>query len=133
MNKPSVLIAEADLSFLTLLSSSFGSDFIVHAVGDGMAAWEILQEFDFDCLVTCVDMPGLDGIELLEKIRSSGYKNKVIVSTGRHCADSKLRCEELGVIAYLQKPFDAAHIVKMIRAMLNTEDEIISEGMEARN
>lgn len=133
MNKPSVLIAESDLSFLTQLSSSFGSDFIVHAVGDGMAAWEILQEFDFDCLVTCVDMPGLDGIELLEKMRGSAYKNKVIVSTGRHCADTRLRCEKLGISAYLQKPFDAAHIVKMIRAMANPEDGVISEGLEARN
>ena len=56
------------------------------AVDDGLAAWELLQNESFDLLLTDVEMPGLDGLELARRVRAREAEQG-----GRTCRSSARR------------------------------------------
>jgi DNA-binding NtrC family response regulator len=49
-------------------------------------------------------MPGIDGIEILKKVKQTRPEIEVIVLTGHGCEEDRERCMQLGAFAYLQKP-----------------------------
>ena len=98
------------LSFL-LMCEGFES----RSLGD---ACELLHDgalSDDDCLITDVDLPGMDGIELLKRVRDLGLKLPVIVMTGHPSTFVRERAWECGATAFLEKPLKDAEILSLIR------------------
>lgn len=116
MKKRTVLIAEDQEELLYSMAKFLERKFDVYKAKHGLEAWETIQKHNIDCLVTDIDMPEMNGLELLETMRNAGYNNKVIVSTGRNCFDTRIRCEALGVRGYLLKPYDISPLPEMITA-----------------
>ena len=112
-----VLIAEDDLIVSESLAMSLSLKFKVHKAFNGKDAWEVLQKEEIDCLITDIDMPVMDGLELLEKLKESGHSTKAIVVSGRNCPDTKKRCTELGAGHYLSKPYDTEELIECIHMM----------------
>jgi len=71
-----------------------------------------------DCLVLDIHMPGMNGLELLEELRQRGDAVPVIVVTGRPSAASTLRAQAAGALAILEKPFNPAEILGLVRYAL---------------
>ena len=76
-----------------------------------------------DLVLLDILMPGLNGIEVLKRIRSINPTTKVIIVTGN--ADFRLAREalELGAVAYVDKPFDLADLKRMVALALRSETE----------
>lgn len=70
---------------------------------------------DDDCLITDVDLPGMDGIELLKIVRESGLRLPVIVMTGHPSSFVRQRAQECGATAFLEKPIKNVAILSLIR------------------
>jgi chemosensory pili system protein ChpA (sensor histidine kinase/response regulator) len=88
---------------------------------DGLEAFEALQEPQFlpDVVLTDVEMPRMDGYELLAAIR--GHEKlrhlPVVMITSRASEKHRQRAFELGVSEYLTKPFDDSVLLETIRAL----------------
>jgi FixJ family two-component response regulator len=70
---------------------------------------------DNDCLIVDVDLPGMDGIQLLQRVRTQGLKLPVFVVTGHPSPFVRHRAREAGATAFLEKPVNADEIVSLIR------------------
>lgn len=77
---------------------------------DGLDAWSQLQQTSYDWVFLDLDMPGLTGTELIEKIHSSAPNTRIVVVTGDKCSDTKQSLINKGVVAVLGKPFSKDEI-----------------------
>lgn len=90
----------------------------VRTAEDGQDAWEILDHTDPDLLITDIKMPRMDGLSLIEKIRSSSKADlPVIVTSAFADKDFLARANKLGISAYLTKPFSLDDLTNAIAAV----------------
>ncbi len=76
------------------------------AVYDGEAALECVEKDDPEVMIIDLKMPGIDGIEVLRRVKQTRPEIEVIVLTGHGSEQDKSTCMSLGAFAYLQKPVD---------------------------
>jgi len=93
----------------------------VDSVDNGADAWERLQNQTYDLLLTDIRMPGMDGIELTRKIRSSedklGKTRMVIVGLSAHALEEVAKeCKEAGMDAFMTKPVNPEVILSTVIA-----------------
>jgi CheY-like chemotaxis protein len=93
----------------------------VAAVGSARQALETLAEGRFDVLVSDIAMPGGDGYELLRRVRElapeDGGQIPAVAVTAQTGAESRSRALAGGFQLYLNKPVDAAHLVRLVTAL----------------
>jgi two-component system cell cycle sensor histidine kinase/response regulator CckA len=90
-------------------------------VADGAEAWRHLQErlADYQLLIFDVNMPGLDGIELTQRVRSTAhYAGPLLITSGRLGSDELKQLAELRVDRVLNKPFAVADLLDAVRQCL---------------
>lgn len=75
------------------------------AAADGREALALLKNHDFDLVLLDIKMEGMDGIEVLKRIRAQYPETRVIIITGYPTIDTAVRCTKLGAMDYLIKPF----------------------------
>ena len=101
-----VFLAEDDKGIrITLgdLLKEKGYDFEMST--DGVKALEILSRQDFDCAILDIKLPGMDGINILQKIKSIKPDLPVIIITGYGTVDSAVVALKIGAYDYIEKPF----------------------------
>lgn len=84
----------------------------------GPAGLARLREGSFDALILDRMLPGLDGMELLRRLRSEGFTLPVLMLTALGTAQDKVDGLDAGADDYLTKPFDAAELRARVRALL---------------
>ncbi len=88
--------------------------FQVHEAADGEAALAAAQRQTFDVAILDLKMPGLSGIELLQKFRDSHSECEVIVLTAVGTIEMAVQAMKLGAYDFLTKPFPAHDLEKLI-------------------
>lgn len=76
----------------------------VTVCADGFQALSALENDSFDCIVVDLDMPGLNGIDVIEKTRQIAPHTEAIVLTGKGSTETAIAALRLGAFDYLQKP-----------------------------
>lgn len=71
---------------------------------DGLTAVAALEKNTFDCIIVDLDMPGLNGIQVIEKTKQMSPQTEAIVLTGKSSMDTAISALRLGAFDYLQKP-----------------------------
>ena len=102
-----VLLVDDEREFIQTLSERLILRDMGPAVAyDGESALKLINEDEPDVMIVDLKMPGIDGLEVLRKVKASRPEIEVIILTGHgHEADREL-CMKLGAFAYLQKPLD---------------------------
>lgn len=77
---------------------------------------------DFDCLITDVRMPGMSGLDLLERMRARGSDLPVIVLTSVLDSSTRAKAFELGAQAWLTKPVADDALLDQLRTAIGAED-----------
>jgi two-component system, NarL family, response regulator DesR len=88
---------------------------LLAAAADGESAWRELQRLQPDVLVTDIEMPGLSGLELAQRIQRQQLATRVIIVTTFARAGFLRRALESGVCGYLLKDAPAEHLAEAIR------------------
>jgi len=94
--------------------------FQVSAAGDAVEALSLLSERSFDCVVTDIEMPGMDGFELTAQLRAMEHfaHLPIIVVSTRDRPEDRLRGLKVGADAYLTKQsLDAGELVDLVRRL----------------
>jgi len=105
--KLSILIVDDEQVVRESLVHWFTEDgYEVDAADSASAALAKLASQEFDLVIADIRMPGMDGIELLEKIRAEQMDTAVIVMTGYASVETAVRALKHGAFDYITKPFD---------------------------
>ncbi len=84
---------------------------------DGLAALHSLDVENFDMVVLDLGLPRMDGLSVLEKIRTSGNDIPVLILTARDTVEDRVKGLDCGADDYLVKPFDLDELCARVRAL----------------
>lgn len=113
-----VLLVEDDAVLADgLLRALQAQDMTVTLVGGGLAADSALQGPAIEVAVLDIGLPGIDGFEVVRRLRARGAATPVLLLTARDAVEDRVRGLETGADDYLVKPFATAELVARIRAL----------------
>jgi two-component system, LuxR family, response regulator FixJ len=100
-------------------------DFLLGSANFDVTLFELAQHFldalpgvEFGCVVSDVRMPGIDGIELLKRMKASHSTIPVLIMTGHGDVPLAVEAMKLGAIDFLEKPFEDDRLIGMIDVAL---------------
>ena len=96
---------------------------------DGAAADAFLRDDANDLVVLDINLPGLDGLEVLRNLRARGDMRPVLLLTARGEIDARVAGLDAGADDYLTKPFDMEELEARIRALLRRRGQEIETGL----
>lgn len=116
-----LLLAEDEHGLVRALATILGHEgYEVDAVYDGMSALEHIRSVDYDAVILDVMMPGMDGIEVLRRVRAAGNRVPIIMLTAKSEVSDKVEGLDAGANDYLAKPFAAKELLARLRAMMRS-------------
>jgi len=74
------------------------------------------------CLITDIQLPGMSGLDLQDRLRAEGYRLPIIVITAFPEPKLKRRAEAAGAVAFLVKPFDGRELIARIEEILSRDE-----------
>ena len=114
-----ILIVEDDVSLGKFLSRALTLKlFTVEISLDGEAAWETLQNSVYDLVILDLNLPRIDGMELLKRVRQDQPALRVLVLTARNRTEDLVLALEQGADDCLIKPFSFLELLARVRGLL---------------
>lgn len=121
-----LLLVEDDLDLVDALSRVLASRGLAPVCcADGQEALALVRKRSFDVIVLDLSLPGMDGLEVLQRIRDAGMRVPVLVVTARGTPVERVQGLTVGADDYLTKPFDTEELVARIKALVRR-----SQGVE---
>ncbi len=113
-----LLIIEDEASLQELMTATLKKEgYIVESAMDFHSAMDKLGAYSYDCVLLDLNLPGGNGLDILEHIKKCCNKLNVIIISARDSIDDKVRGLELGADDYLAKPFHLAELSARIRSV----------------
>ena len=131
-----ILIIEDELIFRRMVKKYLlEAGYEIVEAEDGLSAWELFQKEPFQLVITDWMMPGLDGPELVHKIRTSGQKSYtyIIMLTAMDDKDNIVLGLESGADEYLTKPFNSRELIARVASgmrILRLEEELMQARIQ---
>lgn len=120
----SILIVEDSSTTRSLIRTvieDMGDDFFAHEASSGFEALKMLPQERFDLIITDINMPDINGLELINFVKNDPrYKHiPMIIVTTERSAEDRERGIALGASAYITKPFKPEELQEVITKILN--------------
>ena len=117
-----ILIAEDEPRISAFVEKGLSANgFAVTVVTDGPGAYDYAMSGGFDLLVLDIGLPGMDGFEVLHKLRAANNSIPVIVLTARDTVQDTVAGLEGGADDYMAKPFRFEELLARVRVRLSAE------------
>lgn len=128
-----ILIVEDEASMQKALCNGLRKcGYAVDTASDGEHALELIEINSYDLVVLDLNLPKIDGIEVLKKIRETDKELRVLILSARAEVEDKIIGLDTGANDYLSKPFHFKELEARIRALIRREfihkDTIITYG-----
>jgi two-component system NtrC family response regulator len=148
MSMYSILIVDDEPNYLIVLSELLKDEgFEVFTAADGASGLKLVEDVDLDLVVTDMQMPGMNGLELLHKVKEKNRDLPVVVITAYAEVEKAVQAMQAGAYSYLAKPFSndeliitlnkAAQLYSLVRENTRLRDEIKGKsgfaGMVGKN
>jgi len=116
MNQYKILVVDDDYASRLLIKKALQNQgFALTLCSDGLEALEVMDKQKYDLVITDLVMEGLDGIELLEKIKEYNSDVAVLLLTGHASIETAIKAVRLGASDYLVKPINLEELRLRIR------------------
>jgi two-component system, OmpR family, response regulator QseB len=113
-----ILLIEDDNRIAEPLTEHLKNQYhVVDVANDGLVGWEQAQAFDYDLILLDLMLPGLDGISLCKRLRTSGYQALILMLTAKDTITDRVIGLDAGADDYLVKPFKLQELAARIRAL----------------
>lgn len=114
-----ILLVEDDKHLLENLATMLQEQgYTVEGSANGNEAREKLDYFKYDLVILDWNLPGKDGVTILDEFRNAGGQTPVLMLTGRGETEQKTEGLDKGADDYLVKPFQALELLARVRALL---------------
>lgn len=126
-----VLIIEDDLVLADALSRSLRqARYVVEWASQGQRADELLTSAQYDLVILDLSLPGIDGLEVLRRLRQRGNLVPVLILTARDKVEDRVQGLDLGADDYLTKPYDLPELEARIRALLRRGQTVVHPQLQ---
>ncbi len=123
-NEGVVHVVDDDLAVRQSLSFLLASDGLpVRLHESALAFLDAMTDTSTGCIVTDVRMPGIDGIELLRRLKARGFSLPVIVMTGHADVPMAVEAMKEGAVDFIEKPFDDDMFLAAVRSALRLQEQ----------
>ena len=112
--KAKVLIVDDDRGIREGLLASLQDNYEVELVEDGEKALKTLGETEVDLLLLDVRLPGMDGLEVLKRVREEKPQQSVVMMTGYATVEAAVEAMKLGAYDYLKKPLGFQEVKQVL-------------------
>src|SRR6266581_4467236 len=123
MNTPYILIVDDDAALLQALPQALNlrmDNIKVDTSDSALAAVKLIEENDYDAIVSDIKMPGMDGLALLAKIQELRPDTPTLLITGHGEHDLAVRALRGGAYDFIQKPIDRDYLVAALQRAVQT-------------
>jgi len=118
-----IMIVDDEAGIRSLLFEVLsGKGFKVALAKDGQDSLDQMKRMQFDLLITDIDMPRLNGLELLKSMKKAGRREKVILMTGKPISRADLGGDMPPVFDLLQKPFPMHNFLEAVSSALDQSE-----------
>ena len=124
---PRILIVDDEEDFINTLSERLDlRDLASDTAFDGQQALRFVGQQTPDVMVLDLKMPGIDGMEVLRRVKENYPEIQVIIQTGHGNDLDEAEARRLGVFDYLKKPVDIELLIERIRAAYKAKNSFSS-------
>ena len=133
-----ILVVDDEKSIRNSLKDILGFEgYAVDLAEDGLAGFEMVKATDYDIVLCDIKMPGMDGIELLDKIMDTKPETTVVMISGRGNIDTAVEAIKKGAYDFIEKPLDLNRLLITIRnagdkTVLVKETKILKQKVNQR-
>src|SRR6266700_3688010 len=123
MNTPYILLVDDDAALLQALPQALHlriDDIKIDTSDSAWAAVKLIEENDYDAIVSDIKMPGMDGLALLAKIQELRPNTPTLLITGHGEHDLAVRALRGGAYEFIQKPIDRDYLVAALQRAVQT-------------
>lgn len=110
---------EPDLA-LGIATGLTHNGYLTETCGDGLAGLELIQVNGYDLIILDLNLPGMDGFEILSTMRAEGNKTGVLILSAKSDVGDRIAGLDLGANDYLTKPFHFGELAARVRSLLRT-------------
>lgn len=111
-----ILVVDDELEFLELMNNRLQKrGFTVVVAPTGEKALDLVAQENFDAMVLDVKMPGIDGIEVLRRVKQQKPELPVLLLTGHASIEAAMTGVESGAVDYLLKPVPINDLIMRLR------------------
>ncbi|MGG0787519.1 response regulator transcription factor [Peribacillus simplex] len=129
-----VLVVEDNVSLLESIRQILTDEYEVDTADNGEDGLFMAQQRIYDIIILDVMLPGIDGFEIVRKIREAKIDTSVLFLTAKDALEDRVRGLEMGGDDYLVKPFQAPELKARIRALLRRSGIIsLEQHVKYRN
>ncbi len=126
-----ILVVEDERKIARLLQIELESEgYEVRLAPDGVEGWAAYREGGVSLALLDVMLPGITGLELLERIRAVDGATPIIMLTAKSSLSDKVNGLDLGANDYVTKPFEMEELLARIRVLLRKQPAAASAGVE---
>ncbi len=128
-----ILIVDDEKNYPRILGAVLEEEgFEIYTANSGPEAIEILASSDVDLVLTDMKMPVMDGIQLLEKIKTKDPELPVIMMTAHGTVDKAVEAMQKGAYSYILKPFDNDRLIIYVNKAISMY-RVIKENRDLRD
>ncbi|QCB97442.1 response regulator transcription factor [Arthrobacter sp. PAMC25564] len=115
--RPSLLLVEDDVVLGPLIAELLEPDYLIRLATNGQDGLHLALTQVWDVMVVDRGLPLMDGIALINALRSKGVSTPILILTALGATDEKVRGLDAGANDYMSKPFDADELAARLRAL----------------
>lgn len=116
-----ILIVEDETFVRFLYKELLSKDYIIEEATNGFEALEMIESDKYDLIMLDVNIPFINGIELLKKLKGQNIRAKIIMISAYGMDEKKEKAFELGAVEYLVKPIDLDILKDKIEKWCNND------------
>jgi DNA-binding NtrC family response regulator len=117
--RPVILVVDDDPGLRESFHLILDEDYDVIDVPDGTAALDVVRSSQVDVVLLDIRLPGMDGIEVLERIKAIDEGLEVVLVTAVRTVRTAVAAMKLGAFDYLTKPFEEDELLSLVRRALD--------------
>ena len=126
-----ILIVEDEVRLASTLEDLLESEhYMVDVCHDGVTGLDDALSGIYDGMILDVMLPGMDGFQVVTRLRQEGSSLPVLMLTAKTDLDDRVTGLDKGADYYLTKPFEQEELLACLRALLRRQGEVVSEELE---
>lgn len=129
-----VLLVEDDQNTARVVEMALNAEgFNVYVTDMGEEGLDLGKLYDYDAIVLDLNLPDMNGFDVLRKLRAAKIATPVLILTGQLAIDSKEKGFKTGADDYLTKPFDLGELSARVRSLLRRPSQAPSAELKVRD
>lgn len=117
-----ILVVEDEIELCNTIAQGLEIDgYAVDTCYDGTKAYELIYVENYDLVILDLNLPGMDGIEIIKEIRKTNNEVKILILSARGSVSDRVKGLDLGANDYLIKPFAFEELEARIRNLLRRQ------------